>query len=89
MTLHAVNIWMIEHPVTTLAASCMDTEPGIKLTKALQELPVLNRPQTLNLCEFLRIHPGQGDITGEDVRKALRGFRFQMPLHALALHGLI
>ena len=89
MTLHAVNIWMIEHPVTTLATSCMDAELGIKLTKALQELPVLNRPQTLNLCEFLRIHPGQGNITGEDVREALRGFRFQVPLHTLALHGLI
>ena len=89
MALHAVNIWMVEHPVTPFAASCMDVEPGIKLTKALQELPVFNRPQTLNLCEFLRIHPWQGDIAGEDIREALRGFRFQMPFHAIALHGFI
>ena len=36
MTLHTVNIWMIEHPMTAFAASCVDAEPGIKLTKALQ-----------------------------------------------------
>ena len=89
VALYAVNIWMIEHPMTTLTASCVDAEPGIKLTKALQQLSVLNRPQTLNLCEFLWIHLGQWKVTREDVREALRGFRFQMTFHAIALHRLI